>query len=918
MSNACQLLASGDLILLPDVDVPRKVRKAFEESVPAGLISLATDALEDETLSPELGFWREFAREFLIRLCQTPPDREAGQWIPLASPAEEFLAKRIVAAPPFPGIENLQPVLLERYWRDLEHYVRESVRTQTGGLEAWLHARHPLWRSVGRVTFHLTENKRSESYPFAFLATYTHKISAQATLQYLPIANALKVYGDQENTHVLQALLKPIHEASRTSTLARELVDSHQVYRILAWTPAEAYRFIQDIHLFENAGLIVQVPNWWKSGRPSRPRVIVNLDSRETTSVGLNALLRFNVTLALDGETLTPEDWEKIRNAQGGLISIKGRWVEVDREKIREVLQQWKRAERGAAQGLSFLEGMRLLAGFRGLNGSGASSAALEAALESGGDWVQISASGQLLDRIRQLRHPGDSPAVSLPGQALRATLRPYQQTGLNWLWFTYSLGLGACLADDMGLGKTVQVIALLLKIKLEPEKPPRRDAADYLSPRHDAADDPRPSLLVVPASLIGNWRKEIERFAPSLRVCYAHPSQTPSFSPPLDFSGYDAVITTYSMVRRLPEFSEQTWNLLILDEAQAIKNPGSQQSKAVKALSASRRLALTGTPIENNITDLWSLFDFLNPGLLGTANRFSIAVKALSQDHECGFQPLRQLVSPYILRRLKSDKSVIADLPDKVELRTDCGLTKEQATLYQKSVRELAVQLREQGGNDSIERKGLVLAYLMRFKQICDHPALWTGSGNFDSQVSGKFKRLAELADVMHQRGEKVLVFSQFREMTAPLVEFLETIFARPGLVLHGGTPVARRQKLVEQFQIPAGPPFFVISLKAGGTGLNLTAASHVVHFDRWWNPAVEDQATDRAYRIGQANKVLVHKFVCPGTVEERIDKLIAEKKSLAEEIIGGQTGAESLLTQMNDQELLEFVRLDLQSATL
>lgn len=918
MPPACQLLASGDLILQPDADLSRKLRGSFEESISAGLLFLATDALEDDSLPPELGFWRAFARDFLTHLCQAPPDREEGRWAAVPPPPRDALELRIQAAPPFPGLENLSTELLLRYWEELDRHICASVAAQGAGLESWLHHRHPLWRSVGRVTFHLAENKRSDTYPFAFLATYTHKVSAQAKLQYLPLAKALKTYGQQKNNQVLQALLQPIHRAAQSSALVRELLESRRLFQVLAWTPAEAHRFIRDLELFEKAGLIVKVPDWWKSGRPSRPTICINLDARETTSVGLHALLKFNVTLALEGESLTPAEWEQIRQAQGGLISIKGRWVEVDPGKLQQLLEMWQRAERAATRdGLSFLEGMRLLAGFRGFANSG--SPDLEAALAGGPDWVHIHASGELREQLQKLRDPRQSPAVQLPERSLRATLRPYQQAGLNWLWLTYSLGLGACLADDMGLGKTIQVIALLLHIRNSrlPQGPANRDKG--APPPAPDSPPSLPSLLVVPASLIGNWRKEIERFAPDLRVCYAHPSQS-SPLPSLSEAGrYDAVITTYSMLRRLSALESQAWDLLILDEAQAIKNPGSQQSKAVKSLSARRRLALTGTPIENNVTDLWSLFDFLNPGLLGSATRFATAVKGLAQDSARGFQPLRQLVAPYILRRLKSDRSIIADLPGKIEMRADCGLTKDQATLYQRSVRELAAQLREHGGDrDAIARKGLVLTYLMRLKQICDHPALWTGSGNFEPPSSGKFQRLSGLAEIMRQRGEKVLVFTQFREIIDPLAEFLAAVFARPGLVLHGGTEVSRRQKLVDQFQTPAGPPFFVISLKAGGTGLNLTAASHVVHFDRWWNPAVEDQATDRAYRIGQAQRVMVHKFVCPGTIEERIDLLIAGKRDLAREILGAETGAESLLTRMSDEELLRFVALDLERATL
>ncbi|MEZ5300710.1 MAG: DEAD/DEAH box helicase [Verrucomicrobiales bacterium] len=430
-------------------------------------------------------------------------------------------------------------------------------------------------------------------------------------------------------------------------------------------------------------------------------------------------------------------------------------------------------------------------------------------------------------------------------------------------------------------------------------------------------------TLLIVPASLIGNWRAEFARFAPDLRVLYAHPSQIAreavdalksAGGAEAAAAGRDAVVTTYSMLARLEGLRAIRWRLAVLDEAQAIKNAGTAQSKLVRQLDAEVRLALTGTPVENRAGDLWSLFDFLNPGLLGTASNFGQVVKSLNRDGGPGYAPLRRLVSPYILRRMKTDKAIIADLPDKVELRAECGLSKRQATLYQKSVQELAAVLRETQV-DGIQRRGLVLTYLMRFKQICDHPSLWTGSGEYAEKDSGKFRRLAEICDEVRSRGEKALVFTQFREMTGPLTGFLEGIFGRPGIALHGGTPVKRRQKLVDQFQSDAGPPFFVISLKAGGTGLNLTAASHVIHFDRWWNPAVENQATDRAFRIGQKRNVLVHKFVCRGTIEERIDAMIAEKKDLAEELLGGE-GAEKMLTEMGDDELLQFVALDLNAA--
>jgi non-specific serine/threonine protein kinase len=499
-----------------------------------------------------------------------------------------------------------------------------------------------------------------------------------------------------------------------------------------------------------------------------------------------------------------------------------------------------------------------------------------------------------LLDRLKS---PDARQIPSPPG--LRTQLRPYQHTGLGWLHFVTQLGLGACLADDMGLGKTVQVIALLLALKREREERP--------GPR------PAPSLLVVPASLIANWKAEIERFAPSLTIVIAHPSETPSGKKEItakDIEGYDLVITTYGMLIRQEWLRKHSWQLAILDEAQAIKNSGTRQTRCAKELRASARVALTGTPVENRLSDLWSLFDFLDPGLLGNARAFATFVKKMEAAPRPSYQPLRALVGPYILRRLKTDKRVIADLPDKTEVKAYCGLSKQQAVLYQEAVHDLGDRLRTAEG---MERRGLVLAQLMRLKQICNHPAQLLGHGEYDAKHSGKFQRLAMLCEELAQRQEKALIFTQFREIVGPLARFLEGIFGRPGLVLHGGTAVGQRRELVERFQREDGPPFFVLSVKAGGTGLNLTAASQVIHFDRWWNPAVEDQATDRAFRIGQKRNVLVHKFVCRGTVEERIDALIAEKAGLLHEMV---EGGEHLLTEMNNEELLRFVALDVNKA--
>jgi non-specific serine/threonine protein kinase len=468
---------------------------------------------------------------------------------------------------------------------------------------------------------------------------------------------------------------------------------------------------------------------------------------------------------------------------------------------------------------------------------------------------------------------------------------------GVRWLHLLSQLGLGACLADDMGLGKTMQIIALLLTSRAGG---PGRGTA--------------PHLLVAPASLLGNWTAELARFAPSLRALVAHPSAMPAAELAAarapDLAGVDLVITSYGTLPRAPWLTQTRWGLAIVDEAQAIKNPGTRQTRAVKALDARARIALTGTPVENRLGDLWSIFDFLNPGLLGGAKEFTRYTRQLDAH---GYAPLRELIRPYVLRRLKTDRAVITDLPDKTELTAYCALSRKQAALYQQAVDGLAQKL---AATDGIERRGAVLASLLRLKQICNHPSQWLGDGDWREADSGKLQRVRELAEVVAAKQEKLLVFTQFREACEPLAAFLAGVFGRAGLVLHGNTAVADRSALVRRFQDDEQVPFFVLSLKAGGTGLNLTAASHVLHFDRWWNPAVEDQATDRAFRIGQRRNVLVHKLVCRGTVEEKIDAMIADKRAMSRQLLEGT--AELKLTELSDAELLRLVTLDLSSAMM
>jgi superfamily II DNA or RNA helicase len=884
---APQLTPRGHLLALPQDDTPllheevaQRLEQAFAPGAGAGLLHLGTTEV-GRILPPAWAWWRDLAARYVTALCATP---EGGE-IAVATPSDHDFNALIADAPPMAGAEYLTAELLATLWLQIDAALHQELARSQGSLQAFLKARNPAWNLVGRVHFNLAENRKDAEAPFAFLATYTARLSAHGKAQHQPLSQALAEFSGGRSRAQLLSLLLPVQRAAEHCAWLREMVDDGGIYHPLRWTAAEAYRFLGDLAPLEAAGIVVRTPGVWRSGRPARPLVKASVGQRVPSLLGQDALLDFNVEVSLDGEVVSAAELSELLKSGDGLQMLRGRWVEVNHQAIARLLRRFEGIEKAAADnGLPFAEALRLLAG-----------ASLDEAGEPlDADWSELVAGPWLAETLQGLRRPEGLAQISA-GAELKATLRPYQQAGLRWLYLLSKLGLGACLADDMGLGKTIQVLALLLVLKRENSGPHR------------------PSLLVAPASLLANWAAEAERFAPGLRLLVAHPSAMPI----ADFRALDAarlnaadlVITSYGSLLRQPLFESIAWRVAVVDEAQAIKNPGARQTRQVKKLQAQSRIALTGTPVENRLSDLWSIFDFTHPGLLGSQKVFAQFTKRLAEAEHFG--PLRTLVQPYILRRMKTDKRVIADLPDKTEVKAWCHLSATQAALYQRAVEELAAALADAEG---IGRKGVVLSFLMRFKQICNHPSQWLGDAAWQAQDSGKFARLRELVEVIAARQEKVLVFTQFRETTEPLAAFLGSIFGREGLVLHGGTPVAKRRELVKRFQEDERTPFFVLSLKAGGAGLNLTAASHVIHFDRWWNPAVENQATDRAFRIGQQRNVLVHKFVCRGTIEDRIDQLIETKQQLVNDVLEG--GAELQLTEMSDRALLDLVKLDIHAA--
>ena len=653
----------------------------------------------------------------------------------------------------------------------------------------------------------------------------------------------------------------------------------------LAVNTGGAYQFLRETApLLEGAGFGILIPPWWnKKGARLGVKVKMKAQSDNATPgrISLDKLVDYQWKLSLGDTELSEEEFQTLAKMKSPLIQIRGQWVSLDPGQIEAAIQFWDR--RRLAGEVSLLEALRL-----GMGGETSAGGLPIEAIETEGwlnEWLQRFSQSEKLEELPQ-------------PSGLSAQLRPYQKYGFSWLAFLRRWGLGACLADDMGLGKTIQTISLLVREK---------EAAGKL---------PAPVLLIAPTSVVTNWVREIGRFAPGLTT-YIHRGadrlQGDEFAAAIH--NQDVVLTSYPVVRLDAEsFQSIAWLAVILDEAQNIKNPETKQTTAIRKLKAEFRIALTGTPVENRLSELWSIMQFLNPGYLGTRKAFrsNFALPIERYHDQAALAQLKQLTTPFILRRVKTDPRVITDLPEKVETKVYCTLTEEQATLYEAVVQDVMEQIEKKEG---IERRGLVLSMLMQLKQICNHPVQYLHqSGSQASEAtldkrSGKLERLGELLEELLAGGDRALIFTQFAEMGELLSGYLARTFGVSTQFLHGATSVKARDQMVKRFQEdPNGPRIFILSLKAGGTGLNLTRASHVFHFDRWWNPAVEDQATDRAFRIGQKNNVQVHKFVTTGTLEEMIDDMIESKKGLAQAVVGS---GESWLTEMSTDELRKAVSL-------
>ena len=638
-----------------------------------------------------------------------------------------------------------------------------------------------------------------------------------------------------------------------------------------------AFEFLHEAApALNEAGFGVLLPSWWDRRAKLGLKLSASSPMGDGTggapSFGRDQLCDFKWSLAMGEHTLTEEEISALAEAKAPLVRLRGQWVTVNSNQLRRGIDFLEREREGRG---TVADVLRLVATYPD---------DLELPMEV----VEVRAEGWLGALLDGSADANIQPVA--PPEGFGATLRPYQERGLAWLHFLADLGLGACLADDMGLGKTVQLLAL--------------EAV-----RRQAHPDAGPTLLVCPMSLIGNWEAEAAKFAPGLRMHVHHGSDRlrgEDFD--ADLNGIDVLITTYAtLTRDVEQFEARTWNRIVLDEAQAVKNRLSRAAKAVKRLTADHRIALTGTPVENRLGEMWSIMDFLNPGMLGSAELFRTryAIPIERHSDEVAAERVRMITRPYLLRRVKTDPAIIDDLPEKIEIKQYYTLTSEQASLYQSVVDDMMEKIE---GSDGIERRGNVLAAMAKLKQVCNHPAQLLHDRSAIGQRSGKVIRLEEILDEILAEGDKVLCFTQYTEFAEMLMPHLAARFDTDVAYLHGGTSRQNRTELVRRFQSDDGPPIFLLSLKAGGTGLNLTAANHVIHLDRWWNPAVENQATDRAFRIGQKRSVQVRKFICRGTLEERIDTMIEEKKALANMVVGD---GEGWLTELSTASLRDLFAL-------
>ncbi len=910
------------------------------------LLALPARAPTGIVFGSDLRFWVEAARfslELLTRQCFVPTLHESARgrsatcravWETVLSPEDDERVQRLARLMPpvcwsFVPPEQKNVLLLRQMMQDflnqtIDAFVREnlssllptkrrrsagtlqeqwvqaltsadssfsapveSVKKISSELRGWLSQLRPVEAGAPfRTCFRLDPPEGEDEQVTGWHVGFYLQANDDRSL----IVPAEKVWTERSSTLTFlkrkfenpqERLLADLGKASRLFPAIEESLKAAHPQQ-LELNTEQAYTFLREsAPLLEQSGFGVLVPPWWQ--KPTA-RVGVKLKVKPkvgsaTSSglMGLNSIVDYNWQVAIGGTTISAREFENLVNLKQPLIKVRGQWVELRPEQIEAAIAFFKKKR--ANKDMSLGEALRI--------GLGQGTA------EMGLPVLDIEAEGWLKDALGRLSQNVPLTNIKVP-TTFQGKLRPYQLKGVSWLAFLKEFGFGACLADDMGMGKTPTLITLLLHERVNKQK----------------ASIVHPTLVVCPMSIVGNWQREIQKFAPSLSVLVHHGVERLSDEAFAEEARrHDVVITTYALALRDKEqLAAIDWENVVVDEAQNIKNETAKQTQAIKQLQGRYKIALTGTPVENRLSELWSIMEFLNPGYLGTGTDFrqSFAIPIERYHNAERSQTLKKLVQPFMLRRLKTDKTIIQDLPDKMEMNVFCNLTQEQASLYEAVVKEMMEKIEQ---SDGMERRGLILATLMKLKQVCNHPAHFLSDHSSLARRSGKLARLEEMLEEVLEGGEKALIFTQFAEMGELLQQYLEERFGCEILFLHGSTPKKQRDMMVQRFQEEQrGAPLFLLSLKAGGVGLNLTAANHVFHFDRWWNPAVENQATDRAFRIGQKKNVQVHKLVCVGTLEERIDQMIEQKKELAESIVGS---GENWLTEMSTEQLKSLFSL-------
>jgi SNF2 family DNA or RNA helicase len=703
-----------------------------------------------------------------------------------------------------------------------------------------------------RIYFHLVENKDKGEYPFAFLATYTAKNGGKIT--HFPLKNALSEF--KNDTKALDLLISSIRKSSNKSQFVSRYLDSGDIYFPLKMNESDAYDFLREVEIFEKCGIVCRIPKWYTD---SKSKVLIDIEEKKLFSgqyLSQNKLNYFSPKLIYKGLEISIDEAKVLLEKREGLEYIKGRWVENNHRELEMLLAEY---EQLSGDGTTLLEVLRTKAGINTTEQD--IPVCVEFTRE---DWIQ-----SIIKKCFE-----DSIEADLP-LGFNQILRPYQKDAFSWLWSMFNLGFGVCLADDMGLGKTVEVISFLQKYRV---------------------NNSGHALIIVPATLIANWQNELIKFAQDIDIFVLRGTNCPETG---KYNAF-ATITTYQTAMKSEYLNSVYWDIVILDEAQAIKNYYTSQTKKIKSLNAGMKIAMTGTPIENNVLELWSIFDFTNPGLLGSREQFKCLYTSSSDAHK----RIKELIQPFVLRRVKTDKSIISDLPEKNEIDITINLTKEQIVLYKKTVSDMNDAIATL--KDKRQSQILVFSAVMKLKQICNHPSQYYGLQDYDEKLSGKFVELRNICETIYAKREKVLVFTQFKEIIPALDALLADVFHHHGATIDGDTSMAKRNQYVSHFQ-KGLYPYMVLSLKTAGVGLNLTAAQNVIHFDRWWNPAVENQATDRAYRIGQKNSVTVYKFVTANTIEEVINSMLKDKQNIADEYINQLDN--NVLTKMSTEELLKAV---------